>query len=87
MKRPLGDPTRHFFLVRSVARVLGVNLGTEMRAGRISADRCADMVSRCRACPSADHCQNWLAQGQDRPDAPPKGCRNAQTLQKLRRKP
>ena len=33
----LGDPARHFWLTRSVARIMGVNLSEAMSEGRLSA--------------------------------------------------
>mgnify|MGYP007002582574 CR=1 FL=1 len=85
MTRPLGAPTLHFFLTRSVARVLGVNLTEAMRDGRLSADRYAAVVTRCRSCPVAGECQTWLATCTSTPDGPPEGCRNADVYAKLMR--
>ena len=86
MKRPLGDPTRHFFLTRSVARVLGVNLTDAMRDGQLSPDRYAKIVTRCRGCTKPEACQTWLATRDSAPDGPPEGCCNADVFDKLMRK-
>lgn len=59
--RPLGDPVRHFWLAKSMARATGVDLVAAMREGRIAQADWADMVTRCRACAWAEGCAQWLA--------------------------
>lgn len=57
---PLGDPSRHFWMTRSVARSLGVSLSEAMAQGDISAKDYADMVTRCRRCHHVECCEKWL---------------------------
>lgn len=77
MTLPLGDPSLHFFLTRSVARAMGISLGDALRKGELAPETYSSMVTRCRACPLVSHCQNWLAQSHTCRDTPPAGCPNA----------
>ncbi len=47
---PLGDPAKHFWLTRSVARAMGLSLSEAMAEDRLSALDYADLVTRCRTC-------------------------------------
>ena len=58
---PLGDPATHFWLTRSVARAMGVNLSEAMAAGKLSPQRYSEMVTNCRGCHLVADCQSWLA--------------------------
>lgn len=58
---PPGAPETHFWLTRSVARAMGVNLSKAMASGRMSADEYAQMIERCRCCALVMACQAWLA--------------------------
>ncbi|MEZ5716200.1 MAG: DUF6455 family protein [Paracoccaceae bacterium] len=58
---PLGDPAVHFWLTRSAARAMGVNLSEAMAAGRLSAQGYSEMVTACRGCGFVQVCQEWLA--------------------------
>jgi hypothetical protein len=81
---PLGDPARHFWLTRSVARSMGLNFSEAMSEGRISANGYADLVTRCRKCPCVGQCEAWLAQaGINATEAPPH-CPNAHVLNALK---
>jgi hypothetical protein len=74
----LGDPARHFWMTRSVARVMGVSLSTAMAEGRLSSDEYAKMVTRCRACQQVADCELWLATVRNGPaEIAPVGCANA----------
>lgn len=73
----LGDPSLHFFLTRSVARVMRISLGDALRKGELAPETYSSMVTRCRTCRQVSHCQNWLAQSHTRRDTPPQGCPNA----------
>ena len=80
----LGDPARHFWLTRSVARSMGLSLTTEIATGRLTEKGYADMVTRCRGCPHTASCEAWLAERQALSSSTPPGCRNAATLSELR---
>ena len=57
----LGDPATHFWLTRSAARAMGVNLSEAMAAGQLTARDYSEMVTNCRACRAVAGCQHWLA--------------------------
>lgn len=82
----LGDPDRHFWLVRSVARVMDLDLGAALGRGDLHRDDYRAIVNRCRTCPLVEACQNWLAFSGGRADMPPPGCLIAADLDKLKRK-
>lgn len=74
----LGDPVLHFWMTRSVARVMGFSLSEAMAEGRLSSDGYAKMVTRCRTCQQVPECELWLASVRDGPaDIAPMGCLNA----------
>lgn len=57
----LGDPTLHFWLTRSVARAMQVNLSDALAQGLLSAPDYSHMITRCRACQKVEDCEKWLA--------------------------
>mgnify|MGYP000441467491 CR=1 FL=1 len=79
----LGDPTRHFWLTRSVARAIEVNLSEAMAQGLLSARGYAEMVTRCRRCPHVAECQSWLAENGGSATRAPAQCANRDTLNEL----
>ena len=58
---PLGDPAMHFWLTRSAARAMGVNLSEAMASGHLTPKDYCEMVTNCRGCGAVEACQNWLA--------------------------
>jgi len=84
--RHLGDPARHFWLTRSVARTMGVNLSEAMASGLLSAPGYAQMVNSCRKCRNTALCEAWLSVGRDAPAAAPDHCPNAVVLTRLAHK-
>ena len=83
----LGDIERHFWLNRSVARAIGVNLSEAMAEGQLSSDDYALMLTQCRAQECFEACQRWLAaQTGERPEGPPEYCANADILARLQLK-
>ncbi|MGP6089874.1 DUF6455 family protein [Antarctobacter jejuensis] len=85
MPLSLGSPERHFFLTRSVARVMGVNLAEAIRDGRLAPETYAGMVTRCQGCALVTACEQWLASQFAESSAPPPGCWHSETLTQLRR--
>lgn len=81
---PLGNPDRHFYMTRGVARVMNISLTEAIAEGRLSADRYAAMITRCRSCALVEACEDWLAHT-PRSASPPPGCCHAPLLQSLRR--
>lgn len=80
-----GSFDRHFWLTRSVARTIGVNLSDAMQHKRLTADDYEQMVDRCRRCGHAHLCERWLAaHGAGRAEAAPPHCRIATELNRLR---
>lgn len=85
-KQTLGDPQLHFWLTRSVAKVMGVSLSQAMSNDQLSANEYAELVSECRACRRVESCKAWLAEQLDiKPVAPP-GCANSRSLEMLARR-
>lgn len=85
MPAHLGDPERHFFLTRSVARVMGLSLTDAMREGSLAPEVYAGMVTRCRGCALVSACEEWLSKTTSLSAAPPPGCCNGTTLTDLKR--
>lgn len=85
MTEVLGDPERHFWITRSVARTMGLSLSEEMARGRLSDRDYAQMVTRCRGCARTQDCEEWLASCQTQARSAPPGCINAEALNALRR--
>jgi len=79
----LGDPNRAFWLTRSVARAIGVNLSDAMRDGDLAAVDYSTMVTRCRMCPHAQGCEEWLARNGAGAERAPEHCVNADLLNGL----
>lgn len=81
---PLGDIERHFWLTRSVSRVIGVNLSEAMADKRLGPDDYSSMVTHCRAAGCQEACQRWLAaQTGASPTGPPEYCANAKIFTQL----
>ncbi|MEN8683863.1 DUF6455 family protein [Marivita sp.] len=85
MTHLLGDAGLHFWLTRSVARVMGVSLSEAMANDRLTANDYASMVTACRQCALVENCQQWLGSQKDVAGAPPTGCANASIFQALAR--
>jgi len=86
MTFPIGDPARHFFMTRSVARIMGVNLAKAMEDGSLRPETYADMVTRCRGCALVSACEKWLARQTSTSATPPPGCCCSKVLCDLRRR-
>lgn len=71
---PLGDPARHFWMTRSVARVMGLSLSEAIAEGHLSEKGYAEMITQCRRCAHVHECEVWLAQQTGWADAPPSCC-------------
>jgi len=82
----LGDLDCHFWLTRSMARSLGLNLSEAMKAGLLHADHYAEMVARCRKCTHVGDCQLWLAHSGSEAARAPAFCAHAQMLNTLKEK-
>ncbi|WGW05117.1 DUF6455 family protein [Tropicibacter oceani] len=85
MRPTLGDPARHFFMTRSVARVMGLSLADEIQTGHLAPEAYAGMVTRCRGCALVEACEQWLARQTEVSPTPPPGCWNGQLLSDLRK--
>ncbi|WP_235857827.1 DUF6455 family protein [Marimonas lutisalis] len=79
----LGSPELHFWLTRSVARAMGVNLSEAMARGELSADGYAALVTRCRQCPHVASCETWLATGAVQRCEALEVCANREVLERL----
>ncbi|WP_439121516.1 DUF6455 family protein [Marivita sp.] len=80
-----GDPGLHFWLTRSVAKVMGVSLSEEMAHDRLTAQGYAAMVTACRECALVASCQGWLGDQKGFAKTPPPGCVNGDIMQNLAR--
>ena len=80
----LGDPGKAFWLTRSVARTMGINLSEAMAEGRLTSDEYARMVTRCRTCNCVDQCELWLARSGAGAASAPAVCANADTFNRLK---
>ncbi|MFT7596338.1 MAG: hypothetical protein ACI8R4_003673 [Paracoccaceae bacterium] len=81
----LGDIERHFWLARSVARLVGVNLSDAMAEKRLTVEGYCEMVTHCRASNCHEACEHWLAaQTANRPDSAPDYCSIRQVFERLK---
>ncbi len=81
---PIDEIEKHFWLTRSVARVLQINLSEAMAEGYLTETGYAEMVTRCRASCCENDCANWLANETGFPRIAPEHCSNAKCLNRLR---
>lgn len=81
----LGDPARHFWMTRSVARAMGLTLTEALAQKHLSRETYAAMVTRCRRCPVVDHCEAWLATQASCAEKAPEGCLNSEVLNNIKR--
>lgn len=79
------SPDHAFWIARSVARVLGLDLSGALADGRLTPQGYAMLVARCENCRLAEGCQLWLAQQTGTPAAPIEGCANAEDFAALAR--
>ncbi len=91
--KPLGDPRTHYWLALEMSQVVGLDLQSEMEAGRLPPEAWADAVSRCRGCSWSGECPAWMAAHRldptlrdERAEGPeaPSDCANADTFNALR---
>lgn len=81
---PLGEIEKHFWLTRSVARVLQINLSEALAKGYLTETGYAEMVTRCRASGCESACAQWLSTESGCPREAPVHCANAECLNRLR---
>lgn len=79
----LGAAATHFWLTRSVARVVGLSLSEAMAEGRLTPENYAQMVTRCRGCREAAACQAWLGLQAADASEPPPFCLHRDMMQRL----
>ncbi len=82
--KQLGDIERHFWLTRSVARVMGISFSEALAEGHLTRSDFADLVTRCRAAGCSGFCETWLAAQADLAPRAPETCPNAAALNRLR---
>ncbi|MEQ9261475.1 MAG: DUF6455 family protein [Roseovarius sp.] len=80
---PLNDPTQAFFLTRSIARALSVNLSEVMHHGAFTPGDYAKLINQCRACGRSEQCMAWLAGNGAGAERAPEFCPNGPTLEEL----
>ncbi len=79
----LGDPNLHFWLTRSIARAVDINLSEAMASGGLSVQCYSDLVTRCRKCEHVDRCAAWLAKHGGDAQSVPGYCPNADFMNRL----
>lgn len=75
---------RHFWLTRSMARMMGVNLSRAMESGLLDTSEYIEMVTRCRAADCHESCQLWLAKQTGTATQVPAQCIHGDVLNRLR---
>ncbi len=80
----LGDPVKHFWMTRSVARAMGVSLSEAMAEGRLSASAYEKMVTQCRSCGRVRDCETWLGAQVCPATQAPECCKNAPFFDELK---
>ena len=78
--QPVGDAELHFWLTRSVAKVMGISFSEAITQGRITVQDYASLVTACRSCALVESCQTWLGSQKSQAKNPPPGCANASDL-------
>jgi len=80
--KPLGDPVKHLWLARSMAKAAGVDLAASQDAGLLPQEDWADMVHRCRGCDweRSGGCHEWLADQDQGVAVVPGACANVKTF-------
>ncbi len=81
----LGDPAKAFWLTRSVARTMGINLSGALAEGRLTSEGYAEMVTRCRTCNQVEQCELWLARSGAGASSAPADCANADIFNRLKK--
>jgi len=75
----------HEELVRRMADMLGLDLETEMQAGRLTPEQFDDTVKHCVGCLEAGECQKLLNNSEQGDDAgAPDYCRNKSLFDAIR---
>ncbi len=74
---------RAFWMVRGVARALGLNLAQEMAEGRMCRGQYCAMIENCLNHACLDRCGEWLGHTPGQASEPPPGCANAQAFAKI----
>lgn len=74
---------RAFWMVRGVARTLGLNLAQEMAAGRMGRGQYCAMIDTCLKNSCLDRCGEWLGQTSGQASNPPEGCANAPAFERI----
>lgn len=80
-----GNLDLHFWITRGMARRMGVNLSEAMHEGLLSQADFAAMITRCRDCPGAAGCLEFLSERSGPAEGAPDWCRNAALLRGLER--
>lgn len=82
--KELGAIEHHFWLNRSVARAMGVNLSEAMADGSLSEAGYAELITQCRAGGCAEACALWLSCQTGFNAKAPDHCANAEALTRLK---
>lgn len=81
----LGNPIKHFWMVKDMARLAGVDLVEARHEGRLGLQEWADVVTRCRGCQWAEGCSHWMeVKDADELQEVPAACVNRTVFDRLR---
>ena len=81
--KPLGKVRRHYWLVKRMAGLNGLDLAQASARGDLDQEAWADVVQRCRTCVWTAGCERYLARAEGGEDLPEK-CLNRVSLATLR---
>lgn len=77
---------RAFWMLRGVARVMGINFSEAMVTGQLGRAGYSDMIDTCVRSQCMSRCSQWLGQCSGCVSEPPPGCANADRLERLRQR-
>lgn len=81
--RPMGPVNKHYWLLASMAKQVGLDVAGAAQDGRLAQTEWADMVRSCRGCLWVDGCQRFLDAQKDGSKPVPDLCENGRRLQDM----
>lgn len=86
LPQPMGEETRHYWLVQRMAKATRVDLVAAMQDGVLTQEDWAGIVTCCRGCDWAEGCTDWLDKPVDDTRAFPTPCLNRKRLAAIQAK-
>ncbi|MDV7270424.1 DUF6455 family protein [Thioclava sp. A2] len=78
-----GNIDLNFWLTRSLARKMGVNLTEAMHSGFLTQEDFAQMITACRCCAHGETCLAYLSESGGPAETAPECCSNKEILGEL----